>query len=244
MTIETVYNILAALACFVFGYLIGSVQHGIIIGKLFFHKDPRDYGSHNSGGTNSGRVFGAKIGALVVFLDMMKVIIVFWCCWLVLRFSGIQNYFEIWDGGSFYVYLAPLGAAIGHCWPVYNQFKGGKSVACFMGMNASVSWLIFIFGAIEFPTIFFHKKIMSITSIISSILLTIIQWILAIIFMITKWQGVEILTWTFGMGMMPSFHYFGWEAATICTIIMVILIIRHAANIKRLKNGTEKPLIK
>ena len=64
-------NIAVAVVCFLFGYLLGGIPNGVVIGKVFFHKDPRDYGSHNSGGTNSGRVFGKWIGILVIGLDMI-----------------------------------------------------------------------------------------------------------------------------------------------------------------------------
>ena len=69
-----VINILAVLFCLILGYLFGSIPTAVVIGKVFFHKDPRDYGSHNAGGTNAGRLFGKKIGFLVIVLDMLKTI--------------------------------------------------------------------------------------------------------------------------------------------------------------------------
>ena len=68
------YNILAAILLIIIGYVFGSIPNGIWIGKLFFHKDPRNFGSGNSGGTNVGRVFGKKIGVLCIALDSLKVI--------------------------------------------------------------------------------------------------------------------------------------------------------------------------
>jgi glycerol-3-phosphate acyltransferase PlsY len=80
-------NVITALVVLLYGYLWGSIQNGVLIGKIFFKKDPRDFGSHNSGGTNSGRLFGEKIGLLVIFLDMVKGLIAFWSVWAILRFE-------------------------------------------------------------------------------------------------------------------------------------------------------------
>ena len=60
------YNIGTVIFLLIFGYLIGSIPNAIWIGKLFFHKDPRDYGSGNAGGTNAGRVFGKGVGVIVI----------------------------------------------------------------------------------------------------------------------------------------------------------------------------------
>ena len=69
------YNILVAILIIIIGYLFGSIPNGIWIGKLFFHKDPRDFGSGNSGGTNVGRVFGKKFGVIVIILDAAKAVV-------------------------------------------------------------------------------------------------------------------------------------------------------------------------
>ena len=66
-----VVNILAPIVCFIVGYFFGAIPNGVLIGKIFFHKDPRNYGSGNSGGTNTGRVFGKKVGFICIALDMM-----------------------------------------------------------------------------------------------------------------------------------------------------------------------------
>ena len=69
------YNIGAIIISLLIGYLTGSIPNSIWIGKVFFHKDPRDYGSGNAGATNAGRVFGKKIGFLIIILDSLKMII-------------------------------------------------------------------------------------------------------------------------------------------------------------------------
>ena len=68
---DIIYNILVALICLIFGYLIGSVSFAIIIGKVFYHQDPRELGSKNAGGTNAGRIWGKKVGLLVVIKQLI-----------------------------------------------------------------------------------------------------------------------------------------------------------------------------
>ena len=65
-------NLLIYILCAIEGYILGSISFALIIGKRFFNKDIRDYGSHNLGGTNAGRVLGAKAGVTVIILDMLK----------------------------------------------------------------------------------------------------------------------------------------------------------------------------
>ena len=84
---DIIYNILVALICLIFGYLIGSVSFAIIIGKVFYHQDPREHGSKNAGGTNAGRIWGKKVGLLVIILDMIKTIIPMWICWAILTYA-------------------------------------------------------------------------------------------------------------------------------------------------------------
>ena len=231
-------NVAVALVCFLFGYLLGGVPNGVVIGRVFFKKDPRDYGSHNSGGTNSGRLFGKWIGVLVIALDMSKCIIAFWVIWAILRFSGLRNVVSLWDDGVFYNWLAPLGAGLGHCFSPYIRFKGGKAVACYMGMIGGTSWLGFILCWLSFMPLFLRKRIVSAASLISGGILCLFEWIMFLLVRIANVPG-EIFQWNFGAG--GGLNY-GWESASVVTIIYALMVIRHQANIKRLANGEEKPL--
>ena len=129
------YNIIVGFVALILGYFFGSIPTGIIIGKVFFHRDPRLEGSKNSGGTNVGRLFGKKIGLLCIILDMIKTVIPLIIVWSIIKFSSlnqalIDNFGSgLWNNGVLYVYLAPLGAMIGHCYPVFAKFNGGKAVA-------------------------------------------------------------------------------------------------------------------
>ncbi|MCH3908761.1 MAG: glycerol-3-phosphate 1-O-acyltransferase PlsY [Bacilli bacterium] len=231
-------NILVAVSCFLFGYLIGGIPNGVIIGRIFFGKDPRDYGSHNSGGTNSGRVFGKWIGFLVIFLDMMKAVIAFYAVWAVVRFSSLQTTTPLWDDGVFYIWLTGLGVSVGHCWSPYLNFKGGKTVACFMGLVGGTSWLGFIVCCLSFFPFLFQKKIVSRSSLFSGAIIVAFEWVMYLIVALSGWDGT-ILMWNFGAG---GGLFFGWESASVVTAIYLIMVLRHSQNIKRLKAGTESKL--
>lgn len=134
-------NALVALGAALLGYLFGSIPNGVIVGRLLFHKDPREFGSKNSGGTNVARTMGRRYGVLVIFLDMLKALAPIFVTWAILTFTPLEQYMH-WGaqvgyttigGAKTWYWLAGLFAAIGHCWPLYIRFKGGKAVASLHG---------------------------------------------------------------------------------------------------------------
>jgi hypothetical protein len=87
----------------------------------------------------------------------------------------------VFDDGVFYNWLAPLGAAIGHCYSPYLKFKGGKAVACYMGLIGGTSWPGFILCWLAFMPIFLGKKIVSIASLISGGILCVFEWLMYVL---------------------------------------------------------------
>ena len=234
-------NIGIALACIIWGFLIGSIPTGVIVGKVFFGIDPRDYGSHNSGGTNSGRVLGKKVGILVMVLDIAKTVIAFWTMWLFLHFGPI-NLAELWDYGTFYNYLVFAAAAFGHCFSPFLKFKGGKAVACFMAIFGGSSWLGFIISLAVFFIIFLvvFKKVMSKASLLSGAILILISGIFCLVRLIPGADSVlNIFLWDFGL---VGGVCFGWQMIVVEVVVYTLLVIRHASNIQRIRKGEEKPL--
>ncbi len=236
-------NLLVALLSLIYGYFFGSVPNGVLIGRIFFKKDPRDYGSHNSGGTNSGRVFGKKIGFLVIALDIIKAVIAFWSAWAVFRFTPLRSIWPLWDDGVFYNWLVLLGVSLGHCFSCWISFKGGKTVACFMGMVGGTSWIGFLLCWVSFLGIFFKKHIVSRASLFSGAILTAYEWFLYLVCSLTGFDG-GLLFWNFGAGGGLRYGSWstGWEPAVMVSIVYAILAIRHRQNIQRLKDGTEAPV--
>ncbi len=180
----------------IISYLLGAVPNSLIIGKLFYKKDLRNYGSGNIGTTNTFRVLGKKPGVIVLLLDMLK-------GFIPVLFPLIFN-IEL-NGLIFGVV-----AAIGHVYPIYLKFKGGKAVATSAGAILAFHPAIFIGLALFFLFTLKISKYVSLSSILSAIVLFICS-----IFT----QDLIFITLSF--------------------IIMVIIIIRHRSNIKRLINGTE-----
>ena len=237
------YNILIALACFVSGYLIGAFPTSVVIGKVFFHKDPRDYGSHNPGGTNAGRLFGKKVGLLIIILDMIKTIAPLWIWWAILNYSGLKDVqLEgqplLWDAPLYY-YLSALGTCIGHCWPIYLGFKGGKAVSNFMGIACGSSWVLFLVSFLYFVYLKM-KKYVSLTAILIAATHVIAVWTIFIINCFVPATNGFVF-WGWGACLRLG-DQGGWEFPTIMTIMAIILVIRHSSNIKRLKEGNERKI--
>ena len=104
----------------VMGYLLGSIPFALVIGKVFYQTDIRNYGSKNLGGGNAGRVLGKKAGLAVMTLDILKVTLAVFIAYCL-------------QGGEAAMVLAGLAAATGHCFPLFAHFKGGKAVATMYG---------------------------------------------------------------------------------------------------------------
>ncbi len=247
---DIIYNILVAFIVLLFGYLMGSISFSILIGKVFYHQDPREFGSKNAGGTNAGRLWGKKVGLLIIILDMIKTIAPMWICWAILTyanfgdkplmvsssayFSGLKGtYLVQWP----VYWLAPLGCMIGHCWPCFANFKGGKGVSNFMGTTIGASWgLGFVPAFLYFP-ILKKTKYVSATSISMGCILTIFAWTYAVLVMTNSIpNGYQSI-----VGYGPVF-IFSWHYALIITFMAVLMIYRHRSNIQKLRDGTERKI--
>lgn len=253
--VEVLFNILIALGCILVGYLIGGIPTGVIIGKVFFKKDPRDFGSGNTGGTNVGRLFGKKIGLTCILLDMFKTIIPLYICWAIIRFSGLDNPdvvgFTLFNHGVLYYYLSILGVTFGHCWPIYIKFKGGKAVSSMMGIVCTLSWFQFLNGFLYF-LILKKTKMVSVTGVITAGIMTISAWFIGIItFVLGPGQSAingTLGSWAFGGNtFLWGFGYllemgYGWEYPTVMTIMSIIVLIRHKENLIRVKEGNERKI--
>ena len=247
---DIIYNISAIIFCLILGYLLGSFPTAIVIGKVFFKQDPREYGSKNAGGTNAGRLWGKKIGFLVIVIDMIKTLIPIWICWAILTFvpfgdkplmatttariaGADADYYIRW---SVY-WLAPIGAILGHCWPCFANFKGGKGVSCVMGTLICTSWMVGFIPGLLYLLILKIKKYVSLASIITPFICATFFWVWAIICMCNPSFGQYATLAGYG-----STIYIDWVAATVVTVMAAIVTIRHIGNIKRILNGTERKI--
>ncbi|EUT05431.1 glycerol-3-phosphate acyltransferase [Staphylococcus aureus M0092] len=190
-------------------YLIGAFPSGFVIGKLFFKKDIRQFGSGNTGATNSFRVLGRPAGFLVTFLDIFKgFITVFFPLWLPVHADGPIS--TLFTNGL----IVGLFAILGHVYPVYLKFQGGKAVATSAGVVLGVNPILLLILAIIFFIVLKIFKYVSLASIVAAICCVIGSLII---------QDYILLVVSF--------------------LVSIILIIRHRSNIARIFRG-EEPKIK
>lgn len=217
---DALYITLILLASLIIGYLFGSISNGILLGKILFKKDPRDYGSHNSGGTNVGRTFGKKIGLICIILDILKTIIPIWIVYFTLSYTGLAR-FNITE----YAYLLTcISSLLGHCFPVWYNFKGGKAVSSFAGVLIATSWFLTIIGLIIFIIVLLVSKKVSLSSIITSFTSALLSLLLIVL--------------------PPYFMNFSLASGVLYTLTLIIsslfLIYRHKENIVRLLKHEER----
>lgn len=147
MTLSLAIVIIVLLSIFI-GYFIGSINWAIIIGKYFYKTDPRNFESKNAGATNATRIFGKNVGFCVWFLDLFKGIFVNVLVFIIAKYS-LNEWLNAGINSSFnpyaLCYLPGFFCIIGHCFPIYFKFKGGKGVSTFAGIIWTISPFIGIF---------------------------------------------------------------------------------------------------
>ncbi|MBA3647514.1 MAG: glycerol-3-phosphate 1-O-acyltransferase PlsY [Chitinophagales bacterium] len=195
---------------FILAYLIGAVPSSVWIGKWFYHKDVRNVGSGNAGATNTFRVLGARAGIIVLAMDVLKGVSAVMLAYYPV---GINLHSD-----NFIYYKLALGitAALGHIFPVYLKFKGGKGVATFLGVGLSVFWMAALLCIVSFLLIFLTTRYVSLGSLLSSALFPIV-----VIF-------VD--------------HYHQLPVILFAVAIPCIIFYTHRKNIVRLLNRTENKL--
>lgn len=149
-----VVTVLFFAACIIIPYLIGSINPAIIFSKLMFHDDIRTHGSGNAGATNTLRTYGKKISAAVFVCDLLKAAIAVAFGWLMM-------------GRTFGGAAAGFFVVLGHMFPVFYKFKGGKGVACAAVVALMMSPISFLFCLLVFIIIVVGTKFVSLGSVIA-----------------------------------------------------------------------------
>jgi len=130
------------LFCLLIGYSFGCLQFAYIIGKIVYKTDIRTHGSGNAGTTNIGRTFGKKVGFIVFLLDVVKCVAAFiLCAWF---FKGATAFFDFSGEASNFLpgFYGAVGVILGHNFPLFLDFKGGKGIACSVGLLLIFDWRI------------------------------------------------------------------------------------------------------
>lgn len=215
-------NIVYQVIFLVIAYLIGSIPTGYLIGKSK-GVDIREKGSNNIGATNTARILGKKFFLLVTFLDAMKgFIFVF-----LFRFNILP-----YEWCLLSPILYGVSAVIGHIFPIFLNFKGGKAVATGAGVALGYVPLIFLIGAIAFLVVYLITKIVSLGSIIGASTILISSIIFSIL-------SDEIFL---NLNSIPQTNKWPinlWFVIGV-TIIVLIILIKHKSNINRLVHNEEK----
>ncbi|WP_051622763.1 glycerol-3-phosphate 1-O-acyltransferase PlsY [Mycoplasmopsis primatum] len=229
------YSILLNIALILFGYLtLGSLNTSIILSKKIKHDDIRYHNSKNAGATNSLRTYGTKFAVLILIIDVFKTAIP-----VIILSSIFYHVLPVHEFVQNKYFVSPqsfgLGVVLGHIFPIYYKFKGGKGVACSIGVIISVNILIFLIAFIAFVLIVKISKYVSLASILTAAILLIFFWM--------PWMISGILGFWFNnvqlshqfIEMVPYWYV----TPIIYTIIAALVISSHHSNITKLINHTE-----
>ena len=191
----------------IIAYVIGSIPSSIWIGKSYFGKDVRDFGSGNAGASNTFRVLGKQAGIIVLLLDILKGVT---AASLILYMPSVSH------GTDQYVNLQLLFgilAVLGHIFPVFENFNGGKGIATLFGMLIGIHYILAVACVALFIIVLLLTRYVSLSSILATISFPILT-----IYIFNRDE--------------PLFIAFGIAAA-------LMVVITHKKNIVRLLNGEE-----
>jgi len=180
-------------------YLIGSIPSGLIIGKAFYGVDIRQHGSGNLGGTNTFRTLGKKAGFAVTISDILKGTV---ATLLPLLFAGDLDVNPLIFG---------VFAVIGHMYPIFAGFKGGKAVATSAGILLGHEPLLFLATILIFFITLYFSKYVSLSSMVAGVF--------GLIYSLILWDDKLLIV--------------------ILALLTIFVVYRHRANIKRIANKTE-----
>jgi len=179
-------------------YLLGAVPSGLLLSKWLVHRDPREFGSGNTGATNAMRTGGKLVGALTLLADIAKGALP----------VAVARYAQLPEAG---VASIAMAAFLGHLFPIYLRFKGGKGVATMLGVLLPWQPLIAVIGIIFWYVMLKVSRYVSVASIAAALALPLLMW----------WLD------------RPA------PAEVSAVAIALLVTIKHASNIQRLIAGCE-----
>ncbi|MBS4043906.1 MAG: glycerol-3-phosphate 1-O-acyltransferase PlsY [Chitinophagaceae bacterium] len=198
----------------ILAYCIGSIPTAVWISKHFFNIDIRDYGSGNAGATNTFRVLGRKWGSIVMAADILKGVIATSLYILVAHYGTNELHRT-----NFMIGLG-LASVLGHVFPIWANFKGGKGVATLFGMALAIQPVVALLCIVVFLLVLFLTRFVSLSSILAGVAF--------MVFILFIYNAQE-----------PLYRGFA-------IIVALMVILTHQKNISRILNGTESkvPILK
>ncbi len=211
--------IFAILLSAVLSYLLGSCNSSILVVRLLKHKDIREYGSHNAGLTNTLRCFGKGCAVLTLIGDLAKGIIAVLlsrgiCEWLN---TGLTAQHDV----HFIGYIAGIFAILGHVYPLYYHFRGGKGVLVGVSIFLGVDWKVFLCLILIFAIVLAISRYVSLGSIVASICCPFLTFLFQVL------QRGDLPWW------------YLWLNTCLAALMAGWVIWMHRSNIQRLYAGTE-----
>ena len=206
--------------CLLIGYAFGLFQTAYIYGRLK-GVDIRNYGSGNLGMTNAMRVLGKKAGLIVFLGDLIKA---FAACAICAALFGEGPGLRA-GSGTLWMLYAGLGVELGHNFPFYLKFKGGKGISSLGGLIIMLDWRITLILLVLFLAVLLTTNHMSVASM-------------------TIAAGFLILWLVFGFcGLLPLRRHLLIESCVLVAVIAVMAFVKHRSNIERLRTGTENEFL-
>ena len=186
-------------------YLLGSINGAALVSRCIYHDDIRTHGSKNAGATNMVRVFGAKAGVITTAIDIGKTVV-------AVLLGAFLDYMLL-------PYLAALFCLIGHAFPIFFEYKGGKGVLVTATALLVTAWPVFLVETAIWALVLLFTKYVSVASIISALMYPFILYRIDVLFRQTP--GFDVI---------------------FAFIMACFVIFLHRANIKRLKDGNENKI--
>ena len=190
-------EVLKYAAVVVAGYLLGSLSASILLSRTAWGSDVRKKGSGNAGATNMARVFGLGAGFLTLACDMLKAFLATW----------LGNYLL----GDVGLALGGICCMLGHCFPVFHDFKGGKGISVGAALGLAIDWRVFVCIVAVFLIVAFLSKKVSLGSVSAAVAITVSSAVFAV----------------------------GTPKLLLAATAMCLAIFQHRGNLRRLAAGTE-----
>lgn len=228
---EILFIILYNLALSFIGYIFGSISFSIVMVKLLKLQDIRKIGSGNAGATNMTRTHGKKFGVLVFLGDFSKLIAAVAVAWI------LTKYVNEFKGEYIFIQLTGIFVIIGHIFPIFHKFKGGKGASSFAGYLTAFMWPSFLIGVVSWLIIFKKSRMVSLATLLGSLIVVLSFG--TILFLIDFFDLEKYTNWMF----MFNTNYAWWINIVFVSTAFIILTLKHKANIVRIIKGTENKFI-
>lgn len=196
--------------CIIAAYLLGSIPTSVWVGRIWFGLDIREHGSGNAGATNTFRVLGKKAGIFVMLVDILKGLLAATVALILLRQGYIESEMLI-----LWKLILGIVAIVGHIFPIFAGFRGGKGVATLAGMMMGVQWEITLICVFIFLITLLLSNYVSLSSMIASLSFPLL------VVLVPGFQQDNLI--------LPIFGF----------VLFIAVVITHKKNIKRLLRGDE-----